>query len=72
MKALDVRTPDRVATWKLTADVETVAWNPHMPNCFIATTEDGMATYHDALKPGSTMFTLSAHSKVRKTDNYEK
>ena len=51
---LDVRAPDAVRTWALTADVERVVWNPHDPNYFVASAEDGTLRCFDARSAGGS------------------
>ncbi|KAF1360459.1 periodic tryptophan protein-like protein [Lizonia empirigonia] len=46
--AADMRAPDAKAPrWGVESDVETVRWNPHDPNYFYISTENGMIHYHD-------------------------
>ncbi|CAO2656899.1 Nn.00g057020.m01.CDS01 [Neocucurbitaria sp. VM-36] len=46
--AADMRAPDAKAPrWGVESDVETVRWNPHDPNYFYVSTENGMIHYHD-------------------------
>ena len=52
--AADVRAPDAVRTWALTADVERVVWNPHDPNYFVASAEDGTLRCFDARSAGGS------------------
>ena len=49
--------------WKGDADVEALAWAPHSPTTFLASTEDGLVCAYDARSgPGSAaLFRLSAH-----------
>lgn len=68
--AADMRAPDaKVPRWAVESDVETVRWDPHDPNCFYVTTENGVIHYHDvraapanpeASKP---IWTLQAHDE---------
>jgi periodic tryptophan protein 1 len=47
--AADMRAPEAKAPrWGVESDVETVRWNPHDPNYFYISTENGMIHYHDA------------------------
>ncbi|KAF2799114.1 periodic tryptophan protein-like protein [Melanomma pulvis-pyrius CBS 109.77] len=47
--AADMRAPEAKAPrWGVESDVETVRWNPHDPNYFYISTENGMVHYHDA------------------------
>ncbi|KAI4200760.1 MAG: hypothetical protein LQ346_002318 [Caloplaca aetnensis] len=54
--------------WGVESDVETVAWDPHEPNYFYATTENGMIHNHDIRAAPSTpektkaVWTLQAHN----------
>ncbi|MCJ1437381.1 hypothetical protein MMC27_006768 [Xylographa pallens] len=46
--AADMRAPDAKAPrWGVESDVETVRWDPHDPNYFYVTTENGVVHYHD-------------------------
>jgi len=46
--AADMRAPDAKAPrWGVESDVETVRWNPHDPNYFFVSTENGVIHYHD-------------------------
>lgn len=46
--AADMRAPDAKAPrWGVESDVETVKWNPHDPNFFYVSTENGVIHYHD-------------------------
>lgn len=46
--AADMRAPDAKAPrWGVESDVETVRWNPHDPNYFFISTENGVIHYHD-------------------------
>jgi periodic tryptophan protein 1 len=46
--AADMRAPDAKAPrWGVESDVETVRWDPHDPNYFYATTENGIVHLHD-------------------------
>ena len=46
--AADMRAPDaKVPRWGVESDVEIVRWNPHDPNYFFITTENGVIHYHD-------------------------
>ncbi|CAA9957506.1 hypothetical protein CFE70_001081 [Pyrenophora teres f. teres 0-1] len=46
--AADMRAPEAKAPrWGVESDVETVRWNPHDPNYFYVSTENGMIHYHD-------------------------
>ena len=47
--------------WALSADVESVAWNPHDANYFAASSEDGVVKYFDARVDKKPVFTLQAH-----------
>lgn len=66
--AADMRAPDAKAPrWGVESDVENVRWDPHDPNFFYISTENGIIHYHDvrnapkdpsASKP---VWTLHAH-----------
>lgn len=44
----DMRAPDaQVPRWGVESDVETLAWDPHNPQCFFVTTENGRVYYND-------------------------
>ncbi|KAG9248540.1 WD40-repeat-containing domain protein [Calycina marina] len=46
--AADMRAPGAKAPrWGVESDVETVRWNPHDPNHFFVSTENGVIHYHD-------------------------
>lgn len=62
--AFDTRTPDQMATFDLSADVECLKWNPFQPPNFIVSTEDGMVTSFDVRNTSQRLFTLSAHDKA--------
>jgi periodic tryptophan protein 1 len=59
---VDVRSPNQVYKWKLTADVEQVQWDNHRPQEFLVSSEDGMIQCFDSLAPSQTHFSLQAHS----------
>jgi periodic tryptophan protein 1 len=49
--AADMRAPDAKAPrWGVESDVETVRWDPHDPNFFYISTENGIIHYHDVRK----------------------
>ena len=68
--AADMRAPDsQVPRWGVESDVESVRWDPHDPNFFYISTENGIIHYHDirnapkdpsASKP---IWTLQAHDE---------
>lgn len=74
---VDMRSPQQPAlTWQVSADVECAAWDPHAPQYFVVSTEDGLVRCHDVRKgraadgasgSGATaeeaLFTLAAHDK---------
>lgn len=68
LAAFDARSPDVVYSWRLQADTECLKWDPHQPNCFVVSTEDGVVQYFDAraatTKNGAQkpLFKLAAHS----------
>ncbi len=46
--AADMRAPEaKKPTWGVESDVESVAWDPHDPNFFYVTTENGLIHFHD-------------------------
>jgi len=59
---VDIRSPNQVYRWKLTADVEVVEWNVHKPQEFFISSEDGIVQCFDSLAPQETHFTLQAHA----------
>jgi periodic tryptophan protein 1 len=56
--------------WGVESDVEQVRWNPHDPNYFFVSTEDGYLHYHDIRTAPSTpekskpVWKLKAHDKA--------
>ncbi|CAI6272594.1 unnamed protein product [Periconia digitata] len=53
--AADMRAPDAtVPRWGVESDVENVRWDPHDPNYFYVSTENGMIHYHDIRAAPST------------------
>ncbi|PSC72392.1 putative WD repeat-containing [Micractinium conductrix] len=65
---VDVRTPDAgsVPAWRVSADVEALAWDPHNPTRFVVAAEDGVVACYDARQGAgsSPLFQLSAHDKA--------
>ncbi|KAK8089671.1 WD repeat-containing protein C17D11.16 [Apiospora hydei] len=68
--AADMRAPDaKVHRWGVESDVENVRWDPHDPNCFFVSTENGIIHYHDARNAPSSpseskpLWTLQAHDE---------
>lgn len=68
--AADMRAPDaKVPRWGVESDVETVRWDPHDPNFFYISTENGIIHYHDVRNapsdPSKTkpVWTLHAHDE---------
>jgi periodic tryptophan protein 1 len=68
--AADMRAPDAKApTWGVESDVETVRWDPHDPNYFYISTENGVIHFHDVRnvpsKPAASkpVWTLQAHDE---------
>ncbi|KAM4055090.1 putative WD repeat-containing protein C17D11.16 [Hirsutella rhossiliensis] len=68
--AADMRAPDaKVPRWGVESDVENVRWDPHNPNLFFVSTENGAVHYHDVRNaprnPESTksVWTLQAHDE---------
>ncbi|OCK83845.1 WD40 repeat-like protein [Lepidopterella palustris CBS 459.81] len=68
--AADMRAPEAKAPrWGVESDVEMVKWDPHAPNFFYISTENGIIHYHDArLAPANPsnskpVWTLQAHDE---------
>ncbi|KAK8229741.1 WD40-repeat-containing domain protein [Phyllosticta capitalensis] len=68
--AADMRAPEAKAPrWGVESDVEQVKWDPHDPNFFYISTENGVIHYHDArLAPSNPsqskpIWTLQAHDE---------
>ncbi|ORY66026.1 transducin family protein [Pseudomassariella vexata] len=68
--AADMRAPDaKVPRWGVESDVENVRWDPHDPNFFFVSTENGIIHYHDVRNAPSTpeaskpLWTLQAHDE---------
>ncbi|PMD24782.1 WD40 repeat-like protein [Hyaloscypha hepaticicola] len=68
--AADMRAPDaKVPRWGVESDVESVRWDPHDPNFFYISTENGIIHYHDVRKapanPASSkpVWILQAHDE---------
>lgn len=68
--AADMRTPDAKAPrWGVESDVENVRWDPHDPNFFYISTENGIIHYHDVRKAPSNptaskpVWILQAHDE---------
>ncbi|KAF2146598.1 uncharacterized protein K452DRAFT_355077 [Aplosporella prunicola CBS 121167] len=68
--AADMRAPEAKAPrWGVESDVEQVRWDPHDPNFFYISTENGVIHYHDArmapADPSQTkpIWTLQAHDE---------
>jgi len=68
--AADMRAPDAKAPrWGVESDVESVRWDPHDPNFFYISTENGIIHYHDARNapadPSASkpVWTLQAHDE---------
>ena len=64
----DMRAPDtKTPRWGVESDVETVSWDPHNPDLFYVTTEDGMIHNNDIRSAPTTpetskaVWTLQAH-----------
>ncbi|KIY96146.1 hypothetical protein MNEG_11815 [Monoraphidium neglectum] len=54
-----------VPTWKVSADVEALAWAPHAPTVFLVSSEDGVVAAYDARGGAGSkpLFRLAAHDK---------
>ena len=68
--AADMRAPDAKAPrWGVESDVESVKWNPHDPNFFYVSTENGVIHYHDVRNAPATpaaskpVWILQAHDE---------
>ncbi|KAI1470083.1 WD40 repeat-like protein [Daldinia caldariorum] len=68
--AADMRAPEaKVPRWGVESDVENVRWDPHDPNFFYVSTENGIIHYHDIrnapANPSATkpVWTLQAHDE---------
>ncbi|WYZ42908.1 hypothetical protein EsH8_VI_000607 [Colletotrichum jinshuiense] len=68
--AADMRAPDaKVPRWGVESDVENIRWDPHDPNFFYVSTENGIIHYHDVRNAPSTpeatkaVWTLQAHDE---------
>ncbi len=68
--AADMRAPDAKAPrWGVESDVENVRWDPHDPNLFYISTENGIIHYHDVRNAPSSpdaskpVWTLQAHDE---------
>lgn len=68
--AADMRAPDAKAPrWGVESDVENVRWDPHDPNFFFVSTENGIIHYHDVRNAPSdptatkAVWTLQAHDE---------
>lgn len=68
--AADMRAPDAKAPrWGVESDIEAVTWDPHDPNYFYATTENGIIHFHDIRNAPSEpehskpVWTLQAHDE---------
>jgi periodic tryptophan protein 1 len=66
--AADMRAPEAtVPRWRVESDVETARWDPHDPNFFYITTEQGMVYFHDVRTASTSanvskpVWTLQAH-----------
>ncbi|KAI8811412.1 WD40-repeat-containing domain protein [Cladochytrium replicatum] len=69
----DTRVPDKVFSWKLTADVECMKWDPFREERFYVSTEDGLVRCYDiraVLQSGSAqpdaapLYTIHAHDEA--------
>jgi len=68
--AADMRAPNAKAPrWGVESDVESVRWDPHDPNLFYISTENGIIHYHDVRNAPSNpaaskpVWTLQAHDE---------
>ncbi|KAK1266792.1 Histone-binding protein MSI1 [Acorus gramineus] len=67
---MDMRSSSRTG-WSVSADVESLAWDPHNSNCFVVSLEDGTVQGFDIRAASSNAdsgskpsFTLHAHDKA--------
>ncbi|KAM5355784.1 hypothetical protein ACJ41O_002430 [Fusarium nematophilum] len=68
--AADMRAPDaKPSRWGVESDVENIRWDPHDPNFFFVSTENGVIHYHDIRNAPSdptatkSVWTLQAHDE---------
>lgn len=68
--ASDMRAPDaKPSRWGVESDVENVRWDPHDPNFFFVSTENGIVHYYDVRNAPSdptkskAVWTLQAHDQ---------
>lgn len=68
--AADMRAPDaKPSRWGVESDVENVRWDPHDPNFFFVSTENGIIHYYDVRNAPSdpakskAVWTLQAHDQ---------
>ncbi|KAK4698087.1 periodic tryptophan protein 1, partial [Lecanoromycetidae sp. Uapishka_2] len=66
----DMRAPEaKVPRWGVESDVETVTWDPHDPNYFYVTTENGIIHFNDirnapaSPEASKAVWTLQAHDE---------
>lgn len=64
--SMDCRTADSILSWTLPADPECLRWNPHQPQCFAVSDEEGSVHYFDtrAGSDSAPLFSLTAHPKA--------
>jgi periodic tryptophan protein 1 len=60
---LDVRHQTPATSWTLTADVESLEWNPHAPNQLLVSTEDGMVSCYSVEAGAKPLWSFQAHDK---------
>ena len=67
VSVMDIRAPTEGAAVRVSADVETVRWNPHAPYNYLVATEDGRVVSRDLRmgdRPEAVLFSLQAHKKA--------
>lgn len=60
----DIRSPEKMAQWNVSSDVECVHWDPHRTDSFFVSCEDGSISYFSVHSPGTPVWTVDAHSKA--------
>ncbi len=64
VRVQDVRAAAGAASARVSADIESVRWDPHSATGFFAATEDGVVAYYDARAMDKAVWTLKAHKKA--------
>jgi len=60
---LDARHNVPATSWTLSADVESLEWNPHSPNQIMVSTEDGVVSCYSIEAGAQPLWTIQAHDK---------